>query len=105
VGCLNFVVIWHFPSTVELYAAEQGHKFQGFLVQGYYPTNISLSSSMKGTGFFTSSSSEWEPVTCQATNVSYIHRPWTCVGYKAARTTIGYVVAHNEGTCEIGNSE
>ena len=69
VGCLNFVVIWHFPSTVELYAAERGHKFQRFHIQARHPTNISLPSLMRRTGFFTSSSSEWEPVTCQTTNV------------------------------------
>jgi len=58
-----------FAFTVELYAIERGLKFQQFLIQPHHPTNINLSNSMKGAGFFSSPSSEWEPVTCQTTNV------------------------------------
>lgn len=62
-----------FLTTVELHATESGQKFQQFLIQAVHPTYISVSDSqslMKGAGFFTNASNEWEPITCRTTNVS-----------------------------------
>ena len=62
-----------FLTTVELHATESGQKFQQFLIQAVHPTYIGVSDFQpltKGAGFFTNASNEWEPITCQTTNVS-----------------------------------
>ena len=77
-NCRSTYLAYSSPTAVELYATESGQKFQQFLIRGVHPTHIGVSDFLpliKGAGFFTNASNEWEPITCTTTNVSYHCKP------------------------------